>query len=210
MLFALQATAWLVQGAIRRLNSCWLTWSRVFDNCRPLAPKVWAQVPDDVLSVRCKKKCEVLLRFLSYWEFCINLEDDRTEEQTLHCLVKENVLLMKQWQNVGLVTRSDLEESLLYDCNEAAVYYVADRHVTPVLDLSVESVASEQNAGSSDWGGSSSHYDECNVSEEDRAEVIEEYQSSPRQSGTSWKDGCTPFWYSDGVCRISCDVLGSH
>lgn len=56
-----------------------------------------------------------------------------TVEATLHCFDREDVFRIKQLWNVFQVCSSDFEQSVLNDCNEAAVHYVADQHRTPGL-----------------------------------------------------------------------------
>lgn len=61
------------------------------------------------------------------------------------------MLPMKQWHNVIRVSRSELEETFLNDCDEDAVDYVADGHRPPVLDLTGKSVVREEMMAAMTW-----------------------------------------------------------
>lgn len=87
------------------------------------ASKFWAQVPDKTHKASvAKARPGVLLPCFLYGMAGITLQDDRAVQTTRHFLVREDVLPTKQWQRVVRVLRNELEESLLHDCNEAAVY----------------------------------------------------------------------------------------
>lgn len=71
------------------------------------------------------------------------LENDRTVEETRHCLAREDLFHIKQLQNVYWVCSREPEESLLNDCKNASVDCVADRHGTAVLHLTGKSMCKE-------------------------------------------------------------------
>lgn len=73
-------------------------------------------------------KSVVLLQCQSHGKSSIMLEDDCTVGRTRHCLVKEGLFSVKQRQDVVQVSSSEFDESLLNDCDEAAIDYVADQH----------------------------------------------------------------------------------
>lgn len=66
-----------------------------------------------------------LLLFQSYGKFCSMLEDARTVETTPPCFIRENVSFLKQRQNFVRISSEELKESLLNDCKEGTVDYVA-------------------------------------------------------------------------------------
>lgn len=68
----------------------------------------------------------------------------------------------------------------MYDNDESAVSYVANKHKTAVLDLTAKSVALGEEAVLNDMGESSTHNKEGDVSAEDSAEMIKESPPPPR------------------------------
>lgn len=101
---------------------------------------------------------------------------------TRHCLVREGVFSVKQLQNVVQVSSSELDESLLNDCDESAGDYVADGQRMSVQDLVEESVAREEDAGRGNSNYWNQHHMESHVSEEDSAEEIQEAEPPSRRS----------------------------
>lgn len=110
------------------------------------------------------------------------LKNDWTVEKTCHCLVQEDIFSVKQWQHVVRISSSELQESLLNDCDEPDVDYVAVGQGTPVLDLTCKLVAFGEYNGCGDSGDSNPHQKESSVNEEDSAEEIGESQVPPRRS----------------------------
>lgn len=119
------------------------------------------RVPDKTSkALDAKARSVLLLRCLSHGKIHIMLEVHRTVDTTCHFLLRGDVFRMNQFQNVVLVFSTELEESIFMESDEAAVDYVTDRHGPPVLNLTCESVACEEDDACGDLDDYNSHHKE--------------------------------------------------
>lgn len=124
-----------------------------FGRLQIFARKVFPRVPEKMRKAwDAKARSGFLLQFLSYGRICSLFEDDWDVKTTRHCLVGDYVFPTKQCQNVFWVSSNELEDSLLNDCDGAAVDDVGDGHGPPLLDLTIEIVAQERDDGCRDLG----------------------------------------------------------
>lgn len=98
-----------------------------------------------------KMRCAVLFQYLSYAKLGVMLEDERAVVKMIHCPAMEDMFPLERVLDVMHVSSSELEELLLYDCDESSVKYVPDGSVLPVLNLTGEIVSCGEIDGHSDF-----------------------------------------------------------